>query len=396
MLIEAASTVSLAAWLYLLLGRGAYWRMQVGSASWPVPRETVSGGAGFSLRRASAREGGRSRSACQTCSVAAVIPARNEALLVRAAIASLAKLDYSGPFHIILVDDASDDGTAHAARSAAPPDMLTVLGGAPLPKGWTGKLWAVSQGVEQAKSLSPEYLLLTDADVVHAPDCLERLVARAEEGYDLVSWMVALRCQSLAERALIPAFVYFFLLLYPPAWTSSPRMRTAGAAGGCLLIRRQTLERIGGLAGIRGELIDDCALARAVKDAGGRVWLGLSTESQSLREYRTFRELGLMISRTAFTQLNYSPILLLATLAGLALTFFVPMLAAIRGNPAGMIAWALMAATYLPALRLYRRSLLWAPLLPLVAAFYAGATIHSAWASWRGAGGMWKGRVAPR
>ena len=362
MLIEAAGTVSLAAWLYLLLGRGGYWRMQVGPASWPVNREPVSGGAGFSLRRASARQGGASPSACQTSSVAAVIPA----------------------------------GTADAARSAAPPDMLTVLGGAPLSKGWTGKLWAVSQGIEQAKSLSPEYLLLADADVVHAPDCLEKLVARAEEGYDLVSWMVALRCESRAERALIPAFVYFFLLLYPPAWTSNPRMRTAGAAGGCLLIRRQTLERIGGLACIRGELIDDCALARVVKDAGGRVWLGLSTESRSIREYRTFRELGAMISRTAFTQLNYSPILLLATLAGLALTFFVPILAAIRGNPAGVVAWALMAAMYMPALRLYRRSLLWAPLLPLVAAFYAGATIHSAWASWRGAGGMWKGRVAPR
>ena len=396
MLIEAAGTVSLAAWLYLLLGRGGYWRMQVGPASWPVNREPVSGGAGFSRRRASARQGGASPSACQTSSVAAVIPARNEALVVRAAIASLAALDYSGPFHSILVDDASDDGTADAARSAAPPDMLTVLRSAPLPKGWTGKLWAVSQGVEQAKRLSPEYLLLTDADVVHAPDCLEKLVTRAEQGYDLVSWMVALRCESLAERALIPAFVYFFLLLYPPAWTSNPRMRTAGAAGGCLLIRRQTLERIGGLACIRGELIDDCALARAVKAAGRRVWLGLSTESRSIREYRTFRELGAMISRTAFTQLNYSPILLLATLAGLALTFFVPMLAAIRGNPAGMVAWALMAAMYIPALRLYRRSLLWAPLLPLVAAFYAGATIHSAWASWHGAGGMWKGRVAPR
>lgn len=373
MLIKAAGAVSLAAWLYLLLGRGFFWRMHRGAG----------------LGEAGA-------SACQPVPVVAVIPARNEAPVVARAIASLAKQQYSGPFHITLVDDASGDGTGDAARSAASPNLLTVLRGAPLPERWTGKLWAVSQGVAQAESRSPEYLLLTDADIVHAPDGLEKLVAQAELGYDLVSWMVELHCESLAEQALMPAFVYFFLLLYPPAWTSNPRRRRAGAAGGCLLIRRQTLERIGGIARIRGELIDDCALARAVKNAGGRVWLGLTTETRSIREYRTFREIGTMISRTAFTQLNYSPLLLFATLAGLALTFFVPPLAAIRGNPAGIAAWALMAAMYMPALRLYRRSLLWAPLLPLVTAFYAAATIHSAWAWWRGAGGMWKGRVARR
>jgi len=268
-----------------------------------------------------------------------------------------------------------------------------VLPGAPLPEGWTGKLWAAAQGVEEAGRFSPEYLLLTDADIVHAPDVVARLVARAEEGaYDLVSWMVALRCVSLAERALIPAFVFFFLLLYPPAWIRNPRFRTAGAAGGCMLIRRRTLDRIGGLARIRGELIDDCALARAVKDAGWRVWLGLSAESRSIREYGSFGEIGRMISRTAFTQLRHSLVLLAATLAGLALTFFAPPVAAVRGSLTGLAAWALMAAMYAPALRLYGRSLLWAPLLPLVAMFYAGATIHSAWAWMRGAGGMWKGR----
>ena len=373
MLIEASGGVSLAAWLYLLLGRGFFWRM---------PGSTRSGRAGAS--------------ACQPASAVAVIPARNEAPVVARAIGSLAAQQYSGPFHITLVDDGSDDGTADAARSAAPANRLTILRGAPLPAGWTGKLWAVSQGVAQAETLSPEYLLLTDADIVHAPEGLEKLVAQAEGGYDLVSWMVELRCESLAERTLIPAFVYFFLLLYPPAWTNNPRMQTAGAAGGCLLIRRRTLEKIGGIARIRGELIDDCALARAVKDAGGRVWLGLTTETRSMREYRTFRELGAMISRTAFTQLNHSPLLLLGTLVGLAVTFFVPPLAAIRGNMAGTAAWALMAAMYVPALRLYRCSPLWAPLLPLIAAFYAGATIHSAWAWWRGKGGMWKGRVQPR
>jgi hopene-associated glycosyltransferase HpnB len=272
--------------------------------------------------------------------------------------------------------------------------MLTVLRGAPLPAGWTGKLWAVSQGITGAGRFSPDYLLLTDADIVHSPGALEKLVAQAEQGgYDVVSWMVALHCESPAERALIPAFVFFFLLLYPPAWIRNPLLRTAGAAGGCLLIRWRTLERIGGIARIRGELIDDCALARAVKNAGGRVWLEVSIESSSVREYRNFQEIGAMISRTAFTQLRYSPLLLLATLAGLALTFFAPPVAAIYGNGAGLAAWALMAVMYAPALRLYQRSLLWAPLLPLVAAFYAAATIHSAWAWARGAGGMWKGRA---
>lgn len=372
MIVEAAGAVSLAAWLYLLLGRGAFWRMHsgaVGQASWPVN---------------------------QPPAVAAVIPARNEAPVVGRAAASLAAQHYPGRFHIVLVDDASDDGTADTARAAVPAEMLTVLRGSPLPDGWTGKLWAVSQGIAQTESLSPDYFLLTDADIVHAPGALEKLVAQAEQGgYDLVSWMVALHCESPAERALIPAFVFFFLLLYPPSWIRNPRLRTAGAAGGCMLIRRRTLERIGDIARIRGELIDDCALARAVKDAGCRLWLGLSAETRSIREYRSFREIGAMISRTAFTQLRHSPLLLLATLAGVALTFFAPPLAAIRGNPAGLAAWALMTLIYAPALRLYRRSLLWAPLLPLVAAFYAAATIHSAWAWWRGAGGMWKGRVAP-
>jgi hopene-associated glycosyltransferase HpnB len=307
-------------------------------------------------------------------------------------VRSLAAQSYAGRFHIVLIDDASDDGTSEAARSAAPAEMLTVLRGAPLPAGWTGKLWAVSQGIIQAEALSPDYFLLTDADIVHAPEALEKLVAQAEQGYDLVSWMVELRCESLAEHALIPAFVYFFLLLYPPAWTSNKRMRTAGAAGGCLLIRRRTLERIGGIARIRGELIDDCALARAVKDSGGQVWLGLSSESRSIREYPTFGDIGAMISRTAFTQLRYSPLLLVGTLAGIALTFFAPPVAALHGNLTGIAAWVLMAAMYVPALRRYRRPLFWTPALPLVASFYAGATIHSAWAWARGAGGMWKGR----
>ena len=378
MIIEAAGAGGLAAWLYLLVGRGGFWRMKREQLAGQASRPVTSGLA----------------SSCQPPSVVAVVPARNEAPVVGRAVGSLAAQQYAGRFHVVLVDDVSEDGTADAARSAAPPEMLTVLRGAPLPAGWTGKLWAVSQGITGAGRFSPDYLLLTDADIVHSPGALEKLVAQAEQGgYDVVSWMVALHCESPAERALIPAFVFFFLLLYPPAWIRNPLLRTAGAAGGCLLIRWRTLERIGGIARIRGELIDDCALARAVKNAGGRVWLEVSVESSSVREYRNFQEIGAMISRTAFTQLRYSPLLLLATLAGLALTFFAPPVAAIYGNGAGLAAWALMAVMYAPALRLYQRSLLWAPLLPLVAAFYAAATIHSAWAWARGAGGMWKGRA---
>jgi hopene-associated glycosyltransferase HpnB len=366
--IQLAGVAALGVWLYLILGRGGFWRMRR-SPALPAPPVRAP-------------------------SVTAVIPARNESSVVGAAVASLAAQKYSGPFHIVLVDDDSSDDTAEAARRAAPPELLTVIESTPLPSGWTGKLWAVSQGVAEAEQRAPDYLLLTDADIVHPAGGLEMLVTRAEaDAYDLVSWMVTLRCDSVAERALIPAFVFFFFLLYPPAWIQSPRRATAGAAGGCMLIRRPMLERIGGIASIRGELIDDCALARAVKRQGGRVWLGLSTQTRSIREYDTFCEIERMISRTAFTQLRHSAWLLAGTVAGLLLTYLVPPLVAFTGNGFGMAAWALMSVAYLPVLRVYRRSLLWAPLLPMVATFYLGATVHSAVSYWRGAGGQWKGRA---
>jgi hopene-associated glycosyltransferase HpnB len=326
--------------------------------------------------------------------VAVVIPARNEAAGIPQALESLAG---QAPAHIVVVDDASDDGTADAARRAAPPGLVTVIAGEPLPAGWTGKLWAVDQGVRHAARFPAEYLLLTDADIVHGSGTLAALVGRAQSGgYDMVSYMATLHCGTLAERALVPAFVYFFLALYPPAWIRDPRRRTAGAAGGCILIRRDALERIGGIASIRGELIDDCALARAVKQSGGRVWLGLSAGTRSIRRYSTFAEIERMIARTAFTQLRHSSLLLAATVAALAVTYLLPPALAIAAPPRaaalGAAAWLLMSATYFPALRFYRRSILWAPLLPAVALFYAWATVHSAIDSWRGAGGMWKGR----
>ena len=368
MFLTITGAASLAIWLYLLLARGGFWRM----------RPDVHRG----VLRAPAP------------SVTAVVPARNEADVVGRAMSSLAAQRYVGEFHMILVDDASQDGTAALALEAAP--QLRVVTARPLPPGWTGKMWAVAEGVRAADS---EYLLLTDADIVHPPEHLAELVALSQEGgYDLVSYMVRLHCRSLAEQALIPAFVFFFFLLYPPAWIRDPRRRTAGAAGGCMLVRRAALERIGGVARIRGELIDDCALARAIKHSGGRVWLGLSDTAASIREYRTFGEIGQMISRTAYTQLGYSPLVLAGTVAGLAVAYLAPpllTLAAPRGAAAGMgaMAWLLMSATYWPAVRYSTRHWFWAPLLPAIALFYLCATLHSAVAHWRGRGGMWKGRA---
>ncbi|HUP03648.1 MAG TPA: glycosyltransferase [Bryobacteraceae bacterium] len=366
MIAEIAGAVSLAVWVYLLVGRGGFWRFREEAKAGALPREAPS--------------------------IVAVVPARNEAQTVERAVASLAAQRYPGPFHIVLVDDASTDGTAELARAAAPPELLTVIRAEALPGGWTGKLWAVAQGVREAARLRPDYLLLTDADIEHPPGNAAELAARAESGgYALVSYMAALACESPAERALVPAFVFFFFQLYPPAWIADPRRSTAGAAGGCMLVRREALERIGGIEAIRGELIDDCALARAIKRGGGRVWLGLSAETRSIRSYGTFGEIFRMISRTAFTQLRHSYLLVAGTVAGLALTYLAPPLTAFRLS--GGLAWLAMCACYWPALRFYRRSPLWAPLLPLVAVFYMTATVHSAVAWRRGKGGMWKGRA---
>jgi hopene-associated glycosyltransferase HpnB len=376
MALDLAGAVAVVVWLYLLLGRGGFW----------LERDSASVGA----------------LPATLPSVAVVIPARNEAEVVGRAIASLAGQRYRGALHVVLVDDASSDGTAEHARAAAPAEVLTVIRANPLPDGWSGKLWAVSQGIEASAGRQPDYFLLTDADIVHPADNVAELVARSESGgYDLVSYMAALACDTFAERALIPAFVFFFFMLYPPAWIRSQRRGTAGAAGGCILIRGTALERIGGIESIRGELIDDCALARAVKRTGGRIWLGLSARTRSVRRYGTFAEIGAMVSRTAFTQLGHSVFLSIGTVLALTVTYLLPPWLAV-GRAArlpgflGGAAWLLMCVAYLPTLRYYRRSPLWAPLLPLVAAFYLGATVHSAVAYWRGAGGMWKGRTQGR
>jgi hopene-associated glycosyltransferase HpnB len=295
---------------------------------------------------------------------------------------------------VILVDDHSSDRTAAIAAEAG----ASVIQAGPLPSGWSGKLWAISEGLQHARSLSPDYLLFTDADIVHAPNNVAELVARAEAGgLDLVSLMVKLRCRSFAETLLIPAFVFFFFMLYPPSWVARHDRKTAAAAGGCILIRPSALDRIGGIASIRSAIIDDCALARAVKRTGGRIWLGLTDETRSIRAYGGFSEVRAMISRTAFAQLHHSTLLLLGTILGMAVIYLAPPLLIFTHNSfaafLGLAAWVLMTLAYAPALRFYGRSVAWAPLLPLGALFYMSATIESAISYWTGRGGMWKDRV---
>ncbi len=245
---------------------------------------------------------------------------------------------------------------------------------------------------------APDFLLLTDGDIFHAPENVAELVAVAEEyPCDLASYMVRLATDTFAEQALIPAFVFFFFMLYPPAWIYSRRHRTAGAAGGCVLIRREMLQRIGGIAAIRDQIIDDCALARVVKQHGGRVWLGLTPNTGSIRSYGGFGGVGRMIARTAFNQLDHSPVLLAGTVAGLFFTYLLPPLLVFKGRPVlkyiGGASWLLMSAAYLPTVRFYRRSPLWSLALPPIALFYMGATVYSAVRYWRKQGGEWKGRV---
>ncbi len=367
--------LSVLVWLYLLLARGGFWRARRHLPPEPLPQAS---------RR-----------------VVAIVPARNEADVIGAAVGSL--LAQRGPsrIEVIVVDDGSSDGTDSAAREAAAAlgaaERLTVLNGAPLSPGWTGKLWAMCQGVACAAP-DADFLLFTDADIHHAPENVGALVAQAEHGgWDLVSYMVRLPTANFAERALIPAFVFFFFMLYPPSRVAGSRSRVAAAAGGCMLVRPSALRASGGLHAIRGELIDDCALARSIKRSGGRVWVGLTHTAASLRPYGSFREIGLMISRSAFYQLRHSYVLLTLTLAGLMLTYVLPPLLLLSGaltlTAAGLAAWALMSGAYLPMVRFSRLSPLWCACLPAIALFYAGATLHSAVQYARGHGGRWKGRA---
>lgn len=335
-------------------------------------------------------------------SVVAVVPARNEAETIGRSVASLVRHNYPGDFRVVVVDDHSDDDTARVAQRAAVENeavnQVTILTAEALPAGWTGKLWALNEGVASAQKDAPEFYWFTDADVQHSPSTLRRLVARAQRNdLDIASLMVLLQVRTLPERLLIPPFLYFFLLLYPPRWIANTKKSTAGAAGGCILLRHSGPERIGGLAAIRGEVIDDCALARAVKRSGGRIWMGLTRTSVSVRSYGSFGEIRDMIARTAFTQLHYSVALLVAALAGIFLTYLTPpllLISASRGTRVlAIMALLMMSISFLPAVRFYRLLPFCALLLPVAAMFYGYATWLSAARYWLGRGGQWKGRA---
>ncbi|MGC2766384.1 MAG: glycosyltransferase [Candidatus Acidiferrum sp.] len=334
--------------------------------------------------------------------VVAVVPARNEAETIERCVESLVRQDYAGELQLMVVDDHSEDGTGAlasiAAQSAGKVARATILQAEDVQAGWTGKLWALHRGISNAAPSQPEYYWFTDADIVHSPDTLRRLVAKAEsQRLDLASLMVLLQAKTIPEKLLIPAFLYFFLMLYPPKWIADRNVRTAGAAGGCILLRREILERIGGISAIRAEVIDDCALAGAVKRSGGSIWMGLTENSVSLRSYTTFGEIRDLVARTAFTQLRYSSLLLVGTIAGMLLTYVAPVIFSFHTQPLiwrmSLAAWALMTLTYLPTVRFYRLSPLWAPLLPLAAIFYSYATCFSAVRYRMGRGGQWKGRA---
>ena len=373
-LATIVATLTAVTWSYLVFARGAFWRLK------------------------SAKVDASDKSGFSGC-IAAIVPARNEAELIAPVVTSLLNQRVAMP--VFLVDDESTDGTADVARRAAEKagkaGALIVIQSKPLPAGWTGKLWAMHQGIERARALNPAWLMLADADVVHDAETVANLGCIASQGhYDLVSFMVKLHCESLPEKLLIPAFVYFFFMLYPPAWVRDARHSTAGAAGGCMLVRSEALERAGGLEATRDALIDDCSLARLLKRHGGRLWVGLTDQSQSLRRYETFSDIERMVSRTAFNQLKHSSLLLLSTIAGMMITYLAPPLL-LTGNRLaffmGAAAWAAMTMTYSTMVRHYRLNPAWALALPLAALFYLGATMHSALKYWSGSGGDWKGRA---
>lgn len=376
--------ISLITWLFLLLFWGQFWRVN-------HQLETNKSVIEKSLP-----------------TVCVIVPARNEANVIPISLRSLLLQDYTGNFTIFLVDDQSSDGTANFAQGVAyaldKTDKLQIVSSASLPTGWTGKLWAMAQGLEKASELTPDYFLLTDADIQHDISNLRRLVAKAEsQNLDLVSIMVRLRCQSFWEKLLIPAFVFFFQKLYPFSWVNNPKKTTAAAAGGCILIHREALNRIGGLQIIRQALIDDCSLAKAVKSNHGKIWLGLSTSTISLRPYDSLKTIWDMVARSAYTQLNYSPVLLVGSLLGMTLVYLLPPIGIILGVLLGnwqitlvsFTAYLLMTFAYLPIIRFYKCPAIFAFSLPIIAFLYTLMTVDSALRHWQGRGGEWKGRVYP-
>jgi hopene-associated glycosyltransferase HpnB len=389
LVLGIVAALAAVAWIVLLAGHGGFWRT---SQRLPLVAPEPE----------------------QWPAVVAVVPARDEAAVLPETLPTLLAQDYPGRFAVTLVDDASTDGTGRVATGLGTGARwpLRVVPGAAKPAGWAGKPWAMAQGVAAIAADDAAYVLFTDADIAWSPQALRGLVAAAEtDDRVLVSQMVRLRTRTGWEKAIIPAFVYFFAQLYPFRWVNRPRGRTAAAAGGCMLVRRDALAAAGGIEPIAGALIDDVALGRLLKRQG-RTWLGLTTAIASVRPYHGLTDLWQMVARSAYTQLRYSPLLLTGTLAGLAWLYALPPAAALAGLAAlaagvtgpgpgltlaaGLTGWAVMAASFLPMLRLYRLSPWRAPLLPGIAVVYAAMTADSARRHYAGRGGAWKGRVEPR
>jgi hopene-associated glycosyltransferase HpnB len=369
---DVLAAVCTLVWIYLICGRGRFWTARGRDDTIPPSPKTWP-------------------------SVVTVIPARNEAPVIAASVRSLLRQDYRGQFSIIVVDDDSDDGTAAVAMATGAGTTLSIVKSDGPPAGWTGKLWALKQGVAAAGASRPDYLLLTDADIVHAPDTLSWLAAQASAGgFVMTSLMAKLRCESPAERIHVPAFVYFFQMLFPFSQVSRPVSKTAAAAGGCVFVRTDALRDVGGIDAIRNALIDDCALAAKMK-AQGPIWLGLTNRVRSIRAYESFADVRQMISRSAYAQLRYSPLLLAGTVAGMALVFLAPPLLAIFASGLaqylGLAAWLAMALSFQPMLRFYNLSPLWGIALPGIALLYTIYTVDSAYQHLRKRGGRWKGRV---
>jgi hopene-associated glycosyltransferase HpnB len=382
---------SLVSWIVLLLFRGGYWRTR------PLLDESPP-------ESPSPRKGWPS--------VVAVIPARNEEGVIGESLPSVLSQGYSGPFHVVLVSDRSEDATVDVALAAAArlgcADRLSVVHGELLPAGWAGKVWAMAQGAARPAARSADYVWFTDADIVHDAGVLCALVAKAEaDRVDLVSVMARLRVDTRWDRLLIPAFVYFFSKLYPFRFVNDARRRSAGAAGGCMLVRRETLERAGGVEHIRAALIDDCALGRLIKRSGGRVWLGFTTSVRSVRQYGTLRSTWDMVARSAYTQLRHSPFLLLCTALGMLFLYAVGPAALVAGLVAsafdvpgavtlawlGLVTWSLLGFSFLPMLRHHGAGRWPALLLPWAGVLYVAMTMDSAWRHATGRGGSWRGRT---
>ncbi len=368
--------IAVAGWCYLAFAHGRFWEPLLPEAATRAPAVWPS--------------------------VDIIVPARNEADSLPHSLPSLLKQDYPGRWRVILVDDHSTDGTSDVAANLteATSGNLMILSAPDLPPGWSGKVAAMNAGVQYSRA---DYVLFTDADIKHPSHSLTQLVARAmRDRLDLTSLMVMLRCQSFAEKLLIPAFVFFFAMLYPFRSANDSQLSLAAAAGGVMLVKRHALENIGGLARIKSALIDDCSLAAAIKKNGGekqsagRISLTLTQDVHSLRPYPEIKDIWNMVARTAYTQLKYSPLLLTGTIIGMAILYLIPLLMIIFGHGVfsvtGFAVWALMSVLYLPTVLFYRLMPFWAVTLPLAAGIYMAATIDSAHRYHRGQGGQWKGR----